>query len=362
MSSITVKCPLNSLSFGNVSYNLLREFYKRDINVSLFPIGDKIDLSVYDKLDSGFKEWIEHSANNHLKTVSAGNPQLQLWHINGSEGKISKNNNTLLTFYELDKPTEEEVNLVKLQENVLFSSKHACDLFKSLGCDNVNHVNMGFDEDLVSSNDRKLEGRTHFILMGKYEKRKHTARIIQAWANRFGNKFEYQLTCCIVNPFFNQDQMNQVISQTLQGQRFGNINFLPYLRTNSEVNDLLNSADIDLTGLSGAEGWNLPSFNATCLGKWSTVLNCTSHKDWATKENSILLEPIGKEPAADGVFFNSSGPFNQGNIYSIDEDLLNKAFDLALKKAGSENTEGLKLAKKLTYSKTVDKILSTMGV
>lgn len=362
MSSITVKCPLNSLSFGNVSLNLLRELYNKNINVSLFPIGDKSDLSAYDQLEEGFKQWIESSINNRLRTVRAENPLLQLWHINGSEGKISKSNNTLVTFYELDKPTEEEVNLVKLQDHVLFSSRHACDLFKSLGCKNVSHVGMGFDPDFVKSDVRKLEGRTHFILMGKFEKRKHTSKIIQAWAKKFGNKFEYQLTCCIVNPFFNQEQMNQVIAQTLQGQRYGNINFLPYLKTNSEVNDLLNSADIDLTGLSGAEGWNLPAFNATCLGKWSIVLNCTSHKDWATKENCILVEPTGKEPAADGVFFHTPGPFNQGNIYSLDENLLDNAFDLALKKVGSENVNGLELAKKFSYSNTVDKILSTMGV
>ena len=75
--------------------------------------------------------------------------------------------------------------------------------------------------------------------------------------------------------------MNQIIAQALEGKTYGNINFLPRLGTNSEVNEMLNSIDIDLSGLSGAEGWNLPAFNSTCLGKWSMVLNCTSHKDWA---------------------------------------------------------------------------------
>ena len=42
----------------------------------------------------------------------------------------------------------------------------------------------------------------------------------------------------------------------------------------SKVNILINNIDIDLSGLSNGEGWNLPAFNATALGKWSIVSNC----------------------------------------------------------------------------------------
>ena len=75
-----------------------------------------------------------------------------------------------------------------------------------------------------------------------------------------------------------------IASDELGGKTYKNINFLPHLKTNSEMNELYNSIDINLSGLSGAEGWNLPAFNSTCLGKWSIVLNATSHKDWATEK------------------------------------------------------------------------------
>lgn len=99
--------------------------------------------------------------------------------------------------------------------------------------------------------------------MGKFEKRKHTEKIIKLWLSKYGNNNKYQLTVCVTNPFFKQEEMSAVIHNTLEGKRYSNVNFLPYLKTNSEVNELLNSIDIDLTGLSGAEGWNLPAFNAT---------------------------------------------------------------------------------------------------
>ena len=97
--------------------------------------------------------------------------------------------------------------------------------------------------------------------------------------------------------------MNQAVQASLSGQNWSNVNFLPRLKTNSEMNDLMNSIDIDLSGLSNREGWNLPSFNATALGKWSIVSNCSAHKDWATNENSILVETIGKQPCYDNFFF-----------------------------------------------------------
>jgi hypothetical protein len=180
------------------------------------------------------------------------------------------------------------------------------------------------------------------------------------WAKKYGNKNDYQLTCCVTNPFFKPEQMQQVLQQTLQGQRYFNINFLPFLNTNSEVNELMNSADIDLTGLSGAEGWNLPAFNMTCLGKWSLVLNGSSHKDWATEENCILIEPSCKIPAHDGVFFKKGEQFNQGNIHDFDEEYVATKMDLAVETSKAPNIQGEQLQNNFTYKKTVDKILDAI--
>ena len=50
--------PINNLSFGNVGVNILRELYKRNSTVSLFPRGPT-DLSSFNKLPEDFKAWIE---------------------------------------------------------------------------------------------------------------------------------------------------------------------------------------------------------------------------------------------------------------------------------------------------------------
>lgn len=360
MQELIVRAPLNSLSFGNVSINILREIYKKGINVALFPIGDSINIDAFDKLDDDFKKWISACFNNRFNLSKKDIPTLSQWHLNGSEYRVSSTQ-FLYTFYEVDQPTQTEKSLVDLQDKVIFSSKHAEDQFKFAGCKNITSAPCGFDSDFQTTNKEYLKDKVHFGLMGKFEKRKNTAKIIKAWATKYGNNYDYQLSCCVNNPFFNAEQMNQIIAQTLEGKVYGNINFLPYLSTNSEVNEFLNAIDIDLTGLSGAEGWNLPAFNATCLGKWSIVLNSTSHKDWANKDNSILVEPEGLEPIYDGTFFHQGQPYNQGNMSSISEEKITESFEKSETFYGKNNKNGLKLGKELTYEKTLNKLLEVIN-
>jgi hypothetical protein len=362
MNKLIFNGPLNSLSFGNVSLNLLREIWKRKIPTGIFPIGDQVDISVYDSLDEKFKKWIQESIDGRFNFLSADTPSIKLWHLNGGEQKITSNS-ALLTFYELDSPTNAEVNIAKSNKKIIFTSNESRALFKKAGCDNARFVPLGLDEDFQATNKYFLEDKIHFGLIGKFEKRKHTALILKLWAEKFGNDDKYQLTCCINNPFFKQNQLQQLVHQALEGKRVWNINFLPFLKTNSEMNAVLNSINIDLSGLSGAEGWGLPSFNSCALGKWPIVLNCTSHKDWATDKNSILVEPTGKEPAYDGQFFFKGTPFNQGNISTFSKDSFLESTEKAVSliNNGVINAEGLKLRSDFSYSNTLDKILNIIN-
>jgi len=355
MKKLNFDGPVNNLSLGNVSVNFLRVLKDRDIDVSLFPVGDKGEFDAYDNTTDDFKNWVANIASSRLKKLDSTSPSLKVWHINGSEKVLP--NQYLYTFYEVDSPTEEEINIVKLQKHVFFSCSEAAEIFKSKGCKNVSYIPLGFDPDFHETKKEYLKDTIHFGLIGKFERRKNTQAIIKLWTQKFGNNPKYQLSCLVNNPFLNQEQMQQAVNSSLSGQNFNNVNFLPHLKTNSEVNDLLNAIDVDLSGLSNGEGWNLPSFNATALGKWSIVSNCTAHKDWATEENSILVNPVGKQQCYDNFFFKEGMAFNQGEYYKLNGDDILSAFDKAAEKAGQYNTEGTKLRDKFTYSKTVDSIL-----
>ena len=357
---LLVNAPINALSFGNVSVNILRELFKKNIDLTFFPIGDKAEMDAYDKIDSDFVKYLQSATNDRYSKISKDIPSLKLWHIFGSETRYSKNQ-SLFTFHEVSEVTSIEKNLLKLQDNIFVSSNYTKNIFNLNGLDNVTHVPLGFDNDFQITNKTYLQDKIHFGILGKFENRKNTARIIKSWLKLFGNKPEYQLSCAITNPFLDKARFQNELLKVLEGKQYNNLNFVPYMQTNSEVNDYLNSIDIDLGGLSGAEGWNLPSFNATALGKWSVVINATAHKDWATKDNSILIEPSSLKDCYDDVFFKKGQSFNQGQFFDISNQEMDDAILKSLSYAKTPNPEGLKLQKQFTYEKTVETILCAIS-
>jgi len=357
---LLVNAPINALSFGNVSVNILRELFKKNIDLIFFPIGDKAEMEAYDKIEPDFVKYLQAATNDRYSKISKDIPSLKLWHIFGSETRYSKNQ-SLFTFHEVSEVTNIEKNLLSLQDRIFVSSNYTKNIFNLNGLDNVTHVPLGFDNDFQITNKTYLQDKIHFGILGKFENRKNTARIIKSWLKLFGNKPEYQLSCAITNPFLDKARFQNELLKVLEGKQYNNLNFVPYMQTNSEVNDYLNSIDIDLGGLSGAEGWNLPSFNATALGKWSVVINATAHKDWATKDNSILIEPSSLKDCYDDVFFKKGQSFNQGQFFDISDQEMDNAILKSLSYAKTPNPEGLKLQKQFTYEKTVETILCAIS-
>jgi hypothetical protein len=362
MRQLIVQAPINSLSFGQVSLNLLRELYNQKVDVILFPVGN-IDIQAYDKLSKDFKAWLSNAINRRLTDVKRNIPTLKLWHFNGAHERIS-DRQYLLTFYECDSPTQEELNMFALQDHVFFPAKYNVETFTEAGADysKMSVVPMGFDPDFGVLPNQQRSDKIEFGLIGKWEKRKNTSLIINSWVKKYGNDDRYCLNLAITNPFLRQEDHIQLMNQALEGKTYDNVNFLQYMKTNSEVISLMNHIDIDLGGMSSAEGWNLPSFHMTALGKWSVVLNATAHREWATDANSIQVQPTGKRPVYDNVHFQKGQPFNQGYVYSFDTDQFISAMEVAASKAKTLNTEGLKLQETHTWKHTVDSILGKIFV
>lgn len=354
--------PINSLSLGNVSYNFLRELYRAEIDVNLFAVGDRAEMQAYDKKTSDFVEFIKRSGQQRFKKFNRNIPTLKVWHINGSEKKIG-DKQYLYTFYELSSPTEEEVNIVNSQEHTFFSSTESCEAFKSAGCKNVSYVPLGFDEDFNKTGKQYFDKDViHFGLIGKFERRKNTQLIIETWLKKFGNNPKYQLTCLVNNPFFSKEQMQQLISNCMMNKSWGNINFLNSLETNSEVNELINSIDIDLSGCNFNEGWNLPSFNSCCLGNVCIVGLGGAHLDWAEGPNIVHIKPLGKTPCYDNVFFRQGGMFNQGDFDTTSELHLALAFEEAIEVYNNHNKkfDRSDLIQKFSYQNSINKILNVI--
>ncbi len=359
MSKLAFNLPLNSTSLGQVSLAILRELFKRKIEINLFPIGG-IDLATQ-KEDQDFISWIQKSILSAPKEHNKNIPIFKLWHINGSLESFS-NKQVLLSFYEVDSPTPVEVNIVKNNEKLLLSSNYAVTLFKSLGINNIEFLPLAFDSTHFNKIPQRQKNGIHFGLFGKLEpQRKRHLKTLSLWAKKYGNNSNYSLNCAIFNHFIDSNVQSQMITQALNGQKYFNINFLNYMPSNEMYNDLLNNTDIVLA-MSGGEGWGLPEFQSVALGKHCVGLNAHAYKDWMTEKNTVLVQPNSKIPCYDNVFFRQGDSFNQGNIFDWDDQEFLNALDKAeLKyKENPINTEGLKLQEQFTYSKMVDSILEIM--
>ena len=145
MSKLIFSGPINSLSFGNVTYNFLRSLYKKGVDVYFFPIGKDLDFSAFDSIDPDLQLWIESSYRNRFSGINRDIPSLKMWHISGSETSISPRN-FLYTFHETSSPTEFEKSICNLQSATIVSSSYSKELFIK-DCPNSRNVPIGFDED-----------------------------------------------------------------------------------------------------------------------------------------------------------------------------------------------------------------------
>jgi hypothetical protein len=359
---LNLNIPLNNLSFGFVGYQILKELYKRNKTVNLFPIGGGVDLSCFDKTEESFQKWIGASINS-LQNYDKNSPTLKLWHINQGWESVGRNQ-VLFTFHETDQISNVEANILNQQKAVIVSSEETKKVFEDGGVTvPVYYVPLGFDKDYFNKTQKKYypDNVTCWTIAGKAEMRKATAETINVWLKKYGNSNEHILHLMIYNPFYKPEDNSNIIQQICQGKQYTNINPLPYMKTLTELNECYNATDITVD-MSLGEGWSLPSFHMLGLGKHAVVHNCSAMKGWANQSNSVLVEPKGKVRAFDGIFFRQDTPFNIGNFYKWEEQDLSAAFDLALarKKASKINMAGLKIQDEFTWKKTTDVILDIL--
>jgi len=355
--------PINQVSFGQVSTLLLREIYNsKEIESRLFLIGNNVDLSSQNTLEQGFLDWLQVQFKDTLSTHKREDDTLKLWHLNGSFESIS-NNQTLLSFYELDSPTKEEINIVKNQKNVIFTSNYTSNIFKENGCKNTHFVPLAFDKYnfKVTNKTYHTDDRIIFNLCGKLEKRKHHRKVIRAWIKKYGNNPKYFLQCSIFNPFIKNEDQQALLGEILEGKSYFNVSFLGMMQKNEIYNDYLNSADI-VIGMSGGEGWGLPEFQSVAMGKHGIILNAHAYKEWANEDNSTMVEPSGKIEAYDNMFFPKGSIFNQGNIFDFNEEDFISACEKACEKVrlNKVNKKGLELQDKFTSEKFLQDVLAVI--
>ena len=110
INKIIFEGPLNPLSMGNVSVNLLKSLYKKGVKVLYSPIGN-FDINSFNLTDD-FKLWLQSAHNDFLKSYSRDLVSVKNWHLNQGYS-FPTDKRYLLTYHETDSATEQEVNIIK---------------------------------------------------------------------------------------------------------------------------------------------------------------------------------------------------------------------------------------------------------
>lgn len=353
---LNLELPINNLSLGQVSYGLLREVFKRQLLPNIFPIGN-VDVSACEN-EKPFIDWLQFCINRSSQAYSRKFPTIKIWHINGSERRLS-DFQILWTPHETSTFTPTEQNIIKNQDVTVFTSNYSLDISRKNGLKNTEVCPNFFDSlHFKPIKDIVKPDAISFSLIGKFEKRKNTAQILQLWSKMYGKNEKYRLNCLINNQFIPQENWPGLLNQVFAGNIPWNINFIPFQEKNSQVNLIMNASDIDLSGLSGAEGFNLPCFNMLALNKIGVVLKAHAHLDYMDKGNSIPVEPKGMTPIYDGVFFAQGAPYNQGDMYVLDNDAAAAGIEEAVRKHTSKEIVDSTLESEFSVSNSVDKLLS----
>lgn len=358
---INFNAPINTVSFGNVSYNFLKCLIDKKVEMSYFPIGQvnasafEVSEPIHNFLSSDYK---------NLNSFDRNDVTLKLWHINGLLESYT-NKRVAMTFHETSEVTNTEKNILNSLDATIVTSSYTKEVFDAAGVKNVNYIPLGFDGDHFKKINTPKMDTVNFGLFGKMESRKNTLRILRNWAEVFGNKKDYRLNCAITNPFLDINTQKAMIAKELNGNIPWNINFLPFQEKLTEYNLILNSIDIDLTSMSSCEGFNLPAFQAICLGKVSVMLDAHAHKDYKSDVSCVLVPSSGMRPAIDGIFFHKGAEFNQGEWFDFkDEDFKDALWKSVEVLQTTEKSifleNALKIKEKFSYSASTDKILEIL--
>ena len=353
-----VNVPVTETSFGQIGTALLRELHAQGMEPALFPMAGSISFASQE-VSEEFEGWVNDCVKRSF-FHERKNPCFKLWHLSDSLQSFSEKQ-MLLTFYETDSPTPQELHALK-NNKAFVSNNYTAGIFREKGAE-VGVIPLAFDSNNFQINNKKYfeDDRITFNLCGKFEKRKHHEKIIKAWLKKYGNNKDYYLQCAIWNGFLKPEENRSLFDSCLEGKPYYNVQFLSWLDKNKIYNDFLNAGDI-VIGMSGGEGWGLPEFQSVALGKHAVVLNAHGYKEWADGYNSVLVEPSGKISAVDDIFFKKGTWFNQGSFFDWDEDAFIDGCERAINRyeISQVNEEGKMLQRNFTYKKMVDRILEEL--
>lgn len=336
-----ISAPINSLSYGLVSQNILDNLS----NYKLKPLG-QFDSAQYSRFIP--------KLINYTEDLDLTKPSLKIFHENLLFDHIGKGTRIGFPIFERNEFTPEHVWNLKHQDLVLVCSKWAKELVEPIN-PNVMVCPLGVSENFKPGYIPNNQDKVIFYTQGKREVRKGHNYLHKVFHKAFQNNNDVELWMFTHNYFDTPEQTRSFQSEykSLLGNK---VKFFPRLSEQEMIN-WLHKTDCGIF-LSRAEGWNMPLSEALAMGKQVIATYYSGHTEYL--KNGI--NPVEFEPAIDDKWFH--GEFTWMKIESNEEEivtLLREKYEYCKNNKGPD-PKSTNLVKNYTWKNTAEIINGLRGL
>jgi glycosyltransferase involved in cell wall biosynthesis len=358
---LNVIANINSLSYGVVSFYLLKAFDKLGINVSLF-CPRNCDIAAYSDQDVSFlRKFVDNSWKFNPKV-----PTLKIYHQNNLADSIGSGTRFAYSFFELEHLNEIERHHINSLDGFFVGSHWAKEVCEKNDIKVPVYVAPPcLDENLI--NFKKYDKNYHndtivFSTVGKWEQRKSHLEMIKAFEKCFDifDNVELKMYCGNTpdDPRNYQEWLKKIEQSPLRHM----IKIMPFVEKHSEMVRAISEADVYLS-FSKAEGFDLPLFEAMRQGVLCIATDCTAHKEYILDSNCLKIDPIGTELAHDGKWFNKKDDKLTWSSFNFEDFCKKIKNSVEILQQGQYNTitrNAIATTTNFSWEKTAKKMLEKM--
>lgn len=352
MKRINLMCPINPTGYGITSYNIYKELRKLH-DIVLFPLGGNMSV------DPG-EDQKEIIADYHKQAAySKNDPCFKIWHQFDLANRIGIGKYIGLTFFEVDKLTTTEVNMINQLDHIFVASGWAKEVLEQNGITiSIGISPLGIDPTIfnnqVNYSIRKNKDKYVFANIGKWEIRKGHDVLLEMFNRAFNENDNVELWMLNYNFTISKQDNEQWINKYKNSKLGSKIKIFDRLPNHTDVAKFIAMSDCGIFP-ARAEGWNneVPEFFA--LNKPVILTNYSAHTQYANSHNSFLIDINELEPAVDGKYFKGFGNWAKIGPKEIDNGV--ELMKFVYKYDVRDNLSGLTTATSLTWNNTA-KIIS----
>lgn len=289
--------PINNLSYGIVSWNILKELDVHT-NISLFPIDfhpspDQLAL---------VRKWMKRSEN-----FTATEPCLKIWHQHDMATRVGRGPFFGMPIFEVNGFTQQEVVHLNSLDHIIVNSQWASSIVQQYCKTPVSVAPLGVDISVFKPDTRHIEKKDFmFLNVGKMEKRKGHDILIDAFNKAFTKNMDVKLYLLWDNQFpnCNRQYWIDLAKKSRMGSQIYPLARIPDPDT---VVMLMQQADCGVFPFR-AEGWNLPLLEMMACNKPVIATNYSAPTEYLKEENAYLLD-YEMESAQDNEWKQFNGQF-----------------------------------------------------